>query len=74
MIGDVPKGAPLKCRLGRHKGQSDGGTMCFTCPNCGGSFWQKRDYSAVTAQADRLIEAGRADDAEKLVREALRDA
>jgi hypothetical protein len=26
-IGDVPEGAPLQCRLGRHVGRKDGGLM-----------------------------------------------
>jgi uncharacterized C2H2 Zn-finger protein len=53
----------IRCLLGRHTGQKEGGTMMFTCPRCGGSFWQKHDLRAVTAHADRLIDAGRSDEA-----------
>ena len=72
MIGDVPKGAPLRCKLGRHTGQENGGTMVFTCSRCGGSFWQTKDYSAVTARADRLIDAGRGEEALDLARDAVK--
>lgn len=58
MIGDVPQGAPLRCTMGRHIGQSGGGTMAFTCPRCGGSYWQTQDMRDVTARADAMIAAG----------------
>lgn len=58
MIGDTPKGAPLKCRLGRHEGQERGGTMVFTCSNCGGSFWQTKDYSHITVLAEARLALG----------------
>jgi uncharacterized C2H2 Zn-finger protein len=64
----------LRCIFGLHTGQREGGTMVFYCPRCERSFWQRRDYSHVTAAADRLIEQGRSDEARTLVREALRDA
>lgn len=70
-IGDTPKGAPLRCKLGRHRGQEDGGTMAFTCPRCGGSFWQPDDHSTVTAAADAMAAAGDLDGAMRMVREAV---
>lgn len=60
------------CIIGRHAGQEDGGTMMFTCPRCKGSFWQPHDYSAVTSAADRLIDQGDHEGAERLVRSAFR--
>lgn len=48
----------LLCRLGRHTGQAQGGTLMYTCPDCRGSFWQTHDFSAVTAEADARIAAG----------------
>lgn len=72
MIGDVPKGAPWRCKLGRHKGQENGGTMMFTCPNCGGSYWQRGDYRAVTALADSMIAQGRGDEALSMAQDAVR--
>jgi hypothetical protein len=35
----------------------------YTCPHCGGRFWQPKDFAAVTSFADRLIERGRGDEA-----------
>lgn len=60
------------CMLGRHTGQREGGTMMFTCPRCGGSFWQRKDYSAITRYADMLIALGQADEALRFVRDAVR--
>jgi uncharacterized C2H2 Zn-finger protein len=71
MIGDVPKGAPLRCRLGRHTGQQDGGTMVYMCPRCGGSYWQPHDYSAVTRYADLLIANGQSEEALRFARDAV---
>lgn len=65
---------PIRCILGRHTGQAQGGTLMFTCPRCRGSFFQRDDYSAVERKADVLIDAGRTDDALRLVRDALRNA
>lgn len=59
--------------IGRHTGQSDGGTMMFTCPRCRRSFWQPRDYSRATREADELIDAGDFDGARRVVRDALAD-
>lgn len=72
MIGDVPKGAPLRCRIGRHTGQEKGGTMCFQCPRCGGTYWQRGDYSAVMALADSMIERGDGDGALRVAQDAVR--
>lgn len=69
MIGDVPKGAPLRCRLGRHTGQENGGTMVFTCPRCGGSFWQAPDVRDLTGPADARLTAG--EDPELVLRETM---
>lgn len=71
MIGDVPKGAPLRCKLHIHTGQELGGTMCFTCLRCGGTFWQRRNYSAVTALGDRMIEEGRGEEAIAMAQTAV---
>lgn len=60
------------CRLGRHTGQREGGTMMFTCPRCGESFWQRHDFSGVTAFADRLIDEGRPDDALRYAEDEIR--
>ncbi len=62
---------PLRCRVGLHTGQERGGTLMFTCPGCGGAFWQRRDYSHITRQADAMIDRGDTDGAERLVRDAL---
>lgn len=72
MIGDVPKGAPLRCRLGRHTGQERGGTMVFTCKRCGGDYWQPHDYSPVTRAADAALDRGDREGAQRLVRDALK--
>lgn len=61
MIGKTPKGAPLRCKFGRHTGQKQGGTMCFECPRCGGTFWQREDFRTVTALADARIARGEGD-------------
>lgn len=71
MIGDVPQGAPLRCRLRRHVGQENGGTMCFTCSRCGGTYWQPRDHRALTALGDAMIARGEGDAALRMVREEL---
>jgi hypothetical protein len=81
MIGDVSKGAPRRCKLGRHIGQERGGTMVFTCSRCGGDFWQTADMRAVTAAADARIAAGdhsavswAADEVARIAGEAKRPA
>jgi uncharacterized C2H2 Zn-finger protein len=61
----------LRCMVGLHTGQREGGTMMFTCPRCRRSFWQRKDYSEITRYADILIENGQADEAQQLVREAV---
>lgn len=59
MIGDVPRGASLRCRFGRHTGQERGGLMVFTCPRCGGDYWQDRDdYRGALAVADAALVRG----------------
>ena len=45
--------------------------MMFTCLRCGESYWQSRDYSAVTRMADSLVDRGRSDEALKMVRDVL---
>lgn len=66
---------PLRCMLGRHTGQKQGGTMMFLCPRCGGSYWQTKDFSAVTRRADFLIRTGHAEEGRELARKAVeRDA
>lgn len=62
----------LRCALGLHTGQAEGGTMMFTCPRCGGSFWQRADMSDVTRAADAMLDAGRVDDANAYVREEVK--
>lgn len=54
MIGETPKGAPLRCKLGRHvrKGFPEEGLSCYFCERCGGTYWQDKDYSAEIAAAD----------------------
>lgn len=64
---------PLRCMIGRHTGQENGGTMKFTCPRCGGSFWQPADFRATTALADRMIEGGQADEALEMAQQTIRD-
>jgi uncharacterized protein with PIN domain len=44
----------------------------FTCPGCGGSFWQTQDFRDVTQRADRLIAQGRVDDARRIAAEEVR--
>jgi predicted nucleic acid-binding Zn-ribbon protein len=59
LIGDVPKGAPLRCRMGRHIGQERGGLMVFQCPRCGGSYWQTNPkYRAAMDQVRVAEDAG----------------
>lgn len=66
MIGKVPKGAPLRCKLHMHIGQERGGLMAFDCPRCGGSYWQtKRKY---TEAMDRVREFEAVGDDETAVR------
>jgi hypothetical protein len=72
VIGDIPKGAPLLCKLHRHTGQENGGTMAFTCSRCGGSFWQTKDMSHITAAADLMVAAGRGDEAVEFARDAVK--
>lgn len=52
----------LLCRLGRHTGQAQGGTMMFTCPRCKRSLWQPlrhRDrLRAVETEADLRLASG----------------
>jgi hypothetical protein len=73
MIGDkVPKGAPLRCRLGRHTGQAEGGTAMYTCPRCGGSYWQTVSMRDVQETADMMINAGRTDEALEYARREIR--
>lgn len=74
MIGDVPKGAPFRCRLGRHRGSEPpaGGLSFFTCPDCGGTYHQKKDYSAELAAADRAIDRGDTDLARQIHEGAAR--
>jgi hypothetical protein len=62
MIGEVPKGAPLRCRLGRHTGSEP--------PAGGGTFHQKKDYSAQLRAADAAIDRGDLDLADRIHREA----
>jgi uncharacterized C2H2 Zn-finger protein len=58
----------LRCIVGLHTGQREGGTMMFYCPRCETSHWQRHDYSATTMRADRLIDEGRYDEAHEIVR------
>lgn len=46
--------------------------MMFTCPRCGGSFWQRADMSHVTARADAMIAAGRSEEALAYARDAIK--
>jgi hypothetical protein len=67
---------PWRCRLGRHIGQESGGTLMFTCPRCGGSYWQSLKHydrlQRVSAAADLMIAAGRADEALKYTQDEVR--
>jgi predicted nucleic acid-binding Zn-ribbon protein len=57
MIGDVPKGAGPRCKMGFHKGQERGGLMVFTCPRCGGDFWQTNPKYRAAMERVRVAEA-----------------
>jgi predicted nucleic acid-binding Zn-ribbon protein len=54
---DVPEGAPLLCRVGRHKGQEAGGLMIFQCPRCGGDYWQTDPKYTAAMDQVRLAES-----------------
>lgn len=62
----------VRCKLGKHIGQAQGGTMMFTCSRCGGSFWQRGDYRAVTALADQLIADGKGHEAVRFAHDVVR--
>lgn len=61
----------LVCWFLGHKGQKEGGTVIFTCPRCGGVFFQRHDFSAVTKRADALISEGQSEEALRLAREEI---
>lgn len=48
----------VRCAIGVHIGQENGGTMMFWCPRCETSQWQKKDMSRITAEADKRIDQG----------------
>lgn len=74
MIGDIPKRAPLRCRLGSHVGMESGGTLTFNCTRCGGTYWQPKDLSATTARADALIAQDRSAEAMETAQREIREA
>lgn len=66
MIGDVPRGAPIRCRLGFHKPLPGAGLYIYTCARCAGAYWQRKDYSGAVRAADRAIDRGDFDGAERI--------
>ena len=75
MIGETPKGAPLRCKLRRHTGQERGGLMVYTCPRCGGDFWQRynpRMREALT-KAELMVADGRVAEAVEYAKRVTHD-
>lgn len=62
----------LRCVLGRHTGQKEGGTLMFTCRRCKGSFWQRADFSDVQVLCDKLIAQGHGREALRVAQDEVR--
>lgn len=67
MIGDVPKGAPIRCRLGFHKRKPDEGLLCYYCDRCDGTYWQDRPGARAALTAVEVAEShGNMDEAKRI--------
>jgi uncharacterized C2H2 Zn-finger protein len=64
----------IRCMLGRHTGQAEGGTLMFWCPRCEESFWQEKDLRHIQANADFMIEHGQCDQALDVAQAEIRKA
>jgi hypothetical protein len=72
-IGDVPDGAPVACRFGRHVGQENGGLLVFTCERCGGDFWRTKRFHRALQRAGALAANRRYAEASAVVDDALQE-
>lgn len=71
MIGDVPAGAPLRCRLGQHKPKPGGGLSVYKCALCEGVFWQPLEVREQLKYAEAAIKRDDWEEARRIHREAL---
>jgi len=72
-IGDVPDGAPVPCRFGRHVGQENGGLLVYTCERCGGDFCQTKRLHRALQRAGTLAADRRYAEASAVVDDALEE-
>jgi hypothetical protein len=69
----VPEDAPARCKRGYHRGQERGGTMGFTCTDCGGFYEHEYDFSGLTVVGDMMANAGMGEEAVEMTRQRIRE-